>query len=79
MRSSSISGPALSSRNASELPVQKAPAQALLQNTSVDLELDEAAIPAGLISDIAEIGLNRAVVCLENTENGDVIPAVKTG
>ena len=79
MRSGSISGPSLSSQSTSELPIQNAPGQALLQYTTVGLELNEATIQAEGISDIAGIGLNGAVVRLENTENGDVIPAVKTG
>jgi hypothetical protein len=68
----------LPSQSTSELPVQKVPGQALLQNITLELELDEGTMPAELISDIAEIGLSEAVVSLENNENGDVIPAVKT-
>jgi hypothetical protein len=69
----------LPSSSTPELPVQKAAGQILLQNITLELQLDEAAIPAAMVSEIAEMGFSEATVSLENHENGDVTAAVAAG
>lgn len=60
-------------------PVQTPTATVLLSNIIIDLQLDDATIFPELRNDIAELGLAEAVVNLENSENGEIIKAVKSG
>lgn len=69
----------LPSHNTPELPAQKTSGQVLLQDITLELALEEDALPAELANEVAEIGFREASVSLENDENGDVVTAMPVG